>query len=169
MILTNGRVKPSASLHGATHRARACRSFQHRRRRGLRVREWLIAGRCRNLAPRARSTGRTRGEWTTEETHPLLPGIIHGRATFEWLEGKRFLVWRSDNPPGTVPRALAVIGGGETPGVWPMHSDERGVMRVYQVGMDGGVWRPCDRSRAGPRQHWRFQDKAPRVASRGSC
>jgi hypothetical protein len=82
------------------------------------------------------------GEWTTEATHPLLPGIIRGKATLEWLEGKRFLVWRSDNPPGTVPRAIAVIGGGETPGVWPMHYfDERGVMRVYQVSMDGGVWR----------------------------
>ena len=82
------------------------------------------------------------GEWTTDGTHPLLPGIIHGRATFEWLEGKRFLVWRSHNPQGTVPGALAVIGGGETPGVWPMHYfDERGVMRIYQVSMDAGVWR----------------------------
>jgi len=82
------------------------------------------------------------GTWTTEATHPMLPGIIHGTATFEWLEGRRFLVWRSDNPPGTVPRALAVIGGGASPGVWPMHYfDERGVARVYQVSMDDGVWR----------------------------
>jgi len=73
---------------------------------------------------------------------PAAPRHHHGWATFEWLEGKRFLVWWSDNPPGTVPRALAVIGSGETPGVWPMHYfDERGVMRVYQVSMDSGVWR----------------------------
>jgi len=83
------------------------------------------------------------GTWTIEATHVALRGaVVPGQSTFEWLEGKRFLVWRSDNPPGTVPRALAVIGGGETPGVWPMHYfDERGVMRVYQVSMDGGVWR----------------------------
>ena len=82
------------------------------------------------------------GEWTTEATHPLLPDVIHGKETFEWLEGKRFLVYRSYFQPATAPSAIAVIGGGETPGVWPMHYfDERGVMRVYQVSMDDGVWR----------------------------
>jgi len=69
--------------------------------------------------------------------------MIHGRATFEWLEGKRFLVWWSDNPPGTVPRALAGDRRRRDAGrVWPMHYfDERGVMRIYQARMDGGVWR----------------------------
>ncbi|HEX2680815.1 MAG TPA: hypothetical protein VHQ03_05930, partial [Candidatus Dormibacteraeota bacterium] len=33
------------------------------------------------------------GEWETEATHPLLQGVMHGRATFEWLAGRRFLIW----------------------------------------------------------------------------
>lgn len=82
------------------------------------------------------------GEWETEATHPLLPSVVHGRTTFEWLQGKRFLIWRSTSPPGTIPRAISIIGGGETPGTWPMHYfDERGVMRVYQVSMESSVWR----------------------------
>lgn len=28
------------------------------------------------------------GEWITESTHPLLPGVVVGRATFEWLTRK---------------------------------------------------------------------------------
>jgi hypothetical protein len=35
------------------------------------------------------------GEWTTESTHPAVPGtVVHGQAAFEWLEGERFLIWR---------------------------------------------------------------------------
>jgi hypothetical protein len=35
------------------------------------------------------------GEWTTESTHPSLPGtVVYGQATFKWLEGKKFLIWR---------------------------------------------------------------------------
>ena len=82
------------------------------------------------------------GEWEAEATHPLLPGILRGTATFEWLTGRRFLIWRSSTPAGTIPSSISVIGGGETPGTWPMHYfDERGVMRMYQVQMSGGVWR----------------------------
>src|SRR5439155_24612771 len=58
------------------------------------------------------------------------------------LEGRRFLDWRSENPPHTVPCAMSVIGGGDTPGSWPMHYfDERGVLRVYQSSIRSGVWR----------------------------
>jgi len=82
------------------------------------------------------------GEWLTESTHPLLSGVISGRSTFEWLTGRLFLIWRSQHTPGTVPSAIAIIGGGSTPGEWPMHYfDERGVTRVYTASMAGGVWK----------------------------
>ena len=82
------------------------------------------------------------GEWDTEMTHPLIPGVVRGRTVFEWLAGRAFLIQRSDAPPGTIPSAIAVIGGGDTPAVWPMHYfDSRGVFRVYQVSIDGGVWK----------------------------
>ena len=40
------------------------------------------------------------GEWTTESTHPALPGtVVHGQATLEWLERKvPDLAERADHP-----------------------------------------------------------------------
>jgi hypothetical protein len=33
------------------------------------------------------------GTWATEATHPLLPAtVVHGQTTFEWLEGRRFVM-----------------------------------------------------------------------------
>jgi hypothetical protein len=81
------------------------------------------------------------GEWSTEGSHPSIKEPIRGRASFEWLPGRRFLIWRTEQTPTIVPAAIAVIGGGDTPGTWPMHYfDSRGVFRVYQVRMDKGVW-----------------------------
>ena len=81
------------------------------------------------------------GEWETEGTHPSIKEPIRGRASFEWLPGRRYLIWRSEQTPTIVPTAIAVIGGGDTPGTWPMHYfDSRGVFRVYQVRIDKGVW-----------------------------
>jgi hypothetical protein len=82
------------------------------------------------------------GEWDAEMTHPQLPGVTRGHAAFEWLAGRRFLIFRSDVSPGAIPSAIAIIGGGSTPGTWPMaYFDSRGVSRTYQVSMDNGVWR----------------------------
>src|SRR6478672_7708492 len=65
------------------------------------------------------------GRWNTRGFHPLLPGEgIAGQATFEWLDGHTFLIWRShfDQPL--------------------MHYfDRRGVHRVYEVAVDGDQWR----------------------------
>src|SRR5438034_21202 len=83
------------------------------------------------------------GEWETEATHSLLPGaVIHGRATFEWLEGGHFLIWRAQNDHPAVPNAIALLGGGpsggeastDVDGGLAMHYfDSRGVVRVYQM------------------------------------
>jgi cysteine synthase len=41
-----------------------------------------------SVDPTLRRLGALVGEWTTESTHPALPGtVVHGRASFEWLEG----------------------------------------------------------------------------------
>jgi len=82
------------------------------------------------------------GEWETEGSHPQIKEPIRGHASFEWLPGRRFLIWRTTQMPQTVPPAIAIIGGGDTPGTWPMHYfDSRGVFRVYYVRVDGGVFR----------------------------
>jgi hypothetical protein len=80
------------------------------------------------------------GTWTIEGGHPLLDGVLTGRATFEWLEGHRFLLWHSHSDHPDVPDALAVTG--VTDGELRMHYfDSRGVHRVYSVDVEPGTWR----------------------------
>ena len=81
------------------------------------------------------------GRWVTQATHPLLPGTaVRGQATFEWLDGRRFLIlrWRYDHPE--IPDAIAIIG--VTDGQLSMHYfDHRGVYRVYSVSLEEDQWR----------------------------
>lgn len=79
------------------------------------------------------------GEWTMELTHPAFEGtVIHGRTTFEWLEGGRFLIQRSANEHADFPDSISVIGlmEGETD-LSMQYFDSRGVHRVYEIGFDG--------------------------------
>ena len=48
------------------------------------------------------------GEWSTEATHPMLPGVIvHGTAVVEWLDGGQFLMIRSRNDASPSTRSVA--------------------------------------------------------------
>ena len=93
------------------------------------------------------------GTWTTEATHRGLPGAaIRGQSTFEWLEGRRFLIWRSHYDHPEVPDAIAIIG--ITDGEPSMrYFDSRGVYRVLAVSLSQGTWRF---SREGPDFSQRF-------------
>jgi hypothetical protein len=65
-----------------------------------------------------------------------------GLTTFEWLEGRYFLIQRFvvDNP--VAPSGIAIIGPGGVPGTLEQHYyDSRGVARVYQVSLDGETWK----------------------------
>jgi hypothetical protein len=112
----------------------------------------------RTQASQADSLGRLVGTWTTEATHPAMPGVVvHGTATFEWLEGQRFLLQpaRTDHPD--FPDSLSVIGrmgqdrvGGaegsvqtnaDEPPIQMHYFDSRGVFRIYEVSMDDSTWR----------------------------
>ena len=79
------------------------------------------------------------GEWTMEITHPMVEGtVIHGRATYEWLEGGRFLIQRAANDHPDFPDSLSVIGVMEGESDLSMqYFDSRGVHRVYATGFDG--------------------------------
>jgi hypothetical protein len=51
------------------------------------------------------------GSWVTEATHPALPDVVvHGTASFEWLEGQRFLILRSRNDHPDFPDSISIIG-----------------------------------------------------------
>jgi hypothetical protein len=81
------------------------------------------------------------GTWATEATHPGLPAtVVQGESTFEWLDGRRFVVgrWRYDDP--RIPDAIAIIGVIDDRLVMHYY-DYRGVFRVYEVGLDGTSWR----------------------------
>ena len=104
--------------------------------------------------------GRLVGPWTTEATHPAMPGVIvHGTADFEWLEGEQFVVERARNDHADFPDSIAIIGVtehdrvdpetgdlvGDTESRMTMHYfDSRGVFRVYEVRVDENalhIWR----------------------------
>lgn len=97
------------------------------------------------------------GTWTTEATHPALPGVIvHGTAIIEWLEGERFLIHRARTDHADFPDSISIIGltGSDRIDIatgdaqatgdsqLSMHYfDSRGVFRVYQVSIDDATWR----------------------------
>jgi hypothetical protein len=81
------------------------------------------------------------GRWETEGAHPTLPGeAIRGTSAFEWLDGQRFVIWRSHCEHPEIPDAITIIG--VINGQLSMHYfDSRGVYRVYAASLDQATWR----------------------------
>jgi hypothetical protein len=83
------------------------------------------------------------GEWTMVGTHPGLPSTVQGLSSFEWLRDGALLVWHFDWERGQgIPNAFSVIGHDDA--VEPcsmLYSDDRGVARIYQMSLAGGVWK----------------------------
>src|SRR5262249_38954441 len=108
--------------------------------------------------PALKPLNRLVGTWSTEATHPAVPGIVvHGTASIEWLEGERFLIHRARSDHPDFPDALSIIGstahdrvddarkmGSATvdkPQLRMHYFDSRGVFRVYEVSIDDESWR----------------------------
>jgi hypothetical protein len=86
-----------------------------------------------------RRFGRLVGEWTTESTHPAVPDtVIHGRASFEWLEGERFLIWRESADHPEFPDAIAIIGDPEA--YWKTTGVSEVGMGVHESNMSVMAW-----------------------------
>ena len=65
-----------------------------------------------------------------------------GRQTFEWHESGAHLVGRStvDNPDA--PDSVSIIGcDGQHGTYFQLYADERGIRRIYRMGIGDGVWR----------------------------
>ena len=78
------------------------------------------------------------GEWTMSVESPEAP---QGRVLFEWMPGERFLIERWDIPHPDAPDGVAIMGydkGRDT--LLQHYFDSRGVARVYEMGLDDGVW-----------------------------
>ena len=81
------------------------------------------------------------GDWTTEMTHPSMPGtVVHGKSVFELLEGEKFLIQRSRTDHPDFPDSLSVIGEFDD-GTQMHYYDSRGVYRVYEASMSDDVLR----------------------------
>jgi Protein of unknown function (DUF1579) len=84
------------------------------------------------------------GQWSMQA--PAFPGPP-GRATFEWMPGRSFLVQRWE--AGTIRvgeediefTGIAIIGFDPEKQTYLQHYfDSRGVARVYQMSFENGVW-----------------------------
>ena len=108
--------------------------------------------------PELEQLNRLVGTWTTEGTHPAVPGVVvRGTAMIEWLEGKRFLIHRAGTDHPDFPDSISIIGFtdrdrvSEAPGATREpagkrdlsmdYYDSRGVFRLYQARVDDEAWR----------------------------
>jgi hypothetical protein len=94
--------------------------------------------------------GRLVGSWTTEATHPAVPGtVVHGTVEVEWLEGERFLIHRARTDHPQFPDSISIVGRMDrdrvdepgTDGPLRMHYfDSRGVFRELDARVDREAW-----------------------------
>ena len=80
------------------------------------------------------------GEWDLEVSLPS-PSGIRARAEFEWALDGRFLLQRTEVSIPEAPNTISMIGvdpSGE--GFTQHYFDTRGVVRVYAMTFDDGVW-----------------------------
>jgi hypothetical protein len=79
------------------------------------------------------------GEWSIEAA--FAPGVT-GRAVFEWVLGRQFLMERSEVPDvPEAPDGIAIIGVARDGAAYTQHYfDSRGVARVYAMTFHDGVW-----------------------------
>jgi hypothetical protein len=79
------------------------------------------------------------GDWTMES-----PQYPEGRGleAFRWLEGGAFLVQQSEAERDAFPSSTWIIGRDDSTETYcVLYYDSRGVSRVYQMSLSGGVWK----------------------------
>lgn len=84
------------------------------------------------------------GQWEVELVFPGDPPFrAQTLASFEWLDERRFfLVYRAGTEGSGFPVGHCLIGGDDTLDTYTMlYSDSRGTARLYQMSLEGGVWR----------------------------
>lgn len=93
------------------------------------------------LAPLDRAIG---GTWEVTGSHPYLPGrTLHGRVTFERIEGGAFVRMHSKMDDPEIPEGVAIFGTDVDDQTCTMlYFDERSIGRRYDVTLreDGFSW-----------------------------
>ena len=82
------------------------------------------------------------GEWDVEATFPDVgPTGMAGRTTFEWALDDRYVLQRASVDHPAAPDLLAVIAPDHDAGGYRQHYfDSRGVVRLYAMTIEDGVW-----------------------------
>ncbi len=83
------------------------------------------------------------GRWSLVGSHPMIPDtVLHGRASFEWLENGAYLMWRSEIDEPGVPSGLAIFGSDDSAQEYSMlYFDERGVSREFKATLVDNEWK----------------------------
>ena len=80
------------------------------------------------------------GEWDLDVSLPS-PDEVTARAVFEWALDGRFLVQRVEISIPEAPDSIAIIGADPGGDDFTQHYfDSRGVVRVYAMTVEDGVW-----------------------------
>ncbi len=102
-----------------------------------------------NPNPELATLDRALGAWAVTGSHPYLPGrTLHGRVTFERIEGGGFVRMHSKMDDPEIPEGVASFGtDGANDGCTMLYYDVRGVARRYDVTFhaDGFSWSRDDR------------------------
>lgn len=79
------------------------------------------------------------GEWTIGGNHPEFGDLELGRMSMEWMTGEQWVIQRWESAQPAFPSGVAVLGpaGGA---LRQNYFDSRGVQRVYEMALEGGVW-----------------------------
>jgi hypothetical protein len=83
------------------------------------------------------------GVWEVEADFPYADmGTVRGQTTFDWLLGRRFLFQEAATDHPDAPDVHAIIGPDPgRPGGYRQHYfDSRGVVRLYEMSVDGREW-----------------------------
>ena len=84
------------------------------------------------------------GEWETTGSHGMIADtVLHGRASIERLDPGGFLRVRSSiREKVGIPDGVEIFGrDGDSGRTVMLHHDERGVTRIYDASLEGGVLR----------------------------
>lgn len=83
------------------------------------------------------------GNWNIQILMPTDPPLtVQARASFEWLLGNFFLVYRSEADNPDFPKGESIIGCDDALGTYHMlYSDSRGVTRLYSMSLSDDEWK----------------------------
>lgn len=96
-----------------------------------------IGAKALQLNPALKPFERLIGQWQTTCSHPYFPGVINGKASFEFIVGGAFVLMRSEIDNPNFPDGMAIFGSDDEANTYSMnYFDERGISRKYYAAIN---------------------------------